>query len=228
MIGPVRMSVSTSVARGLTSIVAIRRRARPASVPLAAGPGINGNFGTSNNEGIYGFHAGAQWQWGAWVLGAEATLSGCFHECRSTTALGPLGFNANTAGEHKITNLFTAGPRLGYAWDRWMIYATGGWASANLKGTYCSTITGLCGPAAPTSQSGASRNSGWYAGGGLDFMVHKGALVDVILGVEYQQVVLRVDRKHPPAAWVAFVVMGEDRPARRVDGEHREQRHQCP
>jgi hypothetical protein len=33
----------------------------------------------------------------------------------------------------------------------------------------------------------ASRNNnGWYAGGGFDYLVHKGALVDVLLGVEYQ------------------------------------------
>ena len=102
-----------------------------------------------------------------------------------SAALVAPAFTANTAGEHKITNLFTAGPRLGYAWDRWMIYATGGWASANLKGTYCSTITGVCGPAV-TSQNGASRNDGWYAGGGFDYMIHKGALVDVLLGAEYQ------------------------------------------
>ena len=34
--------------------------------------------------------------------------------------------------------------------------------------------------------NGASRNNGWYAGGGFDYMVHKGPLVDVILGLEYQ------------------------------------------
>src|SRR5262245_33214895 len=27
---------------------------------------------TSDRDGIFGFHAGAQWQWGAWVLGVEA------------------------------------------------------------------------------------------------------------------------------------------------------------
>ena len=37
-----------------------------------------------------------------------------------------------------------------------------------------------------TTQNGAARGTGWYAGGGLDFMVHKGSLVDVLLGVEYQ------------------------------------------
>jgi outer membrane immunogenic protein len=116
----------------------------------------------------------------------EAALSGCFNECRSTAALaGPPLFNPNNAGEHKITNLFTAGGRLGYAWDRLMIFGTGGYASADLKGTYCSTLTGICGPGF-TNQNGQSRNSGWYAGGGFDYMVHKGPLVDVLLGVEYQ------------------------------------------
>src|SRR5262249_62031438 len=35
--------------------------------------------------------------------------------------------------------------------------------------------------------NGASRNNnGWYVGGGFDYMVHRGSLVDVLLGVEYQ------------------------------------------
>src|SRR3954451_2544718 len=43
------------------------------------------NRGNNSSDGIFGFHAGAQWQWGAWVLGAEAALSGCFRECRNNT-----------------------------------------------------------------------------------------------------------------------------------------------
>jgi outer membrane immunogenic protein len=143
---------------------------------------------TSDSDGIFGFHAGAQWQWGAWVLGVEAALTGCFQECRSTSGVLPvaLGFEPNVFGEHKITNLFTLGPRIGYAWDRTMIFATGGWASANLKNAHCSSITGFCdGPG--SGGNGASRNNnGWYVGGGFDYMVHKGSLVDVLLGVEYQ------------------------------------------
>lgn len=34
----------------------------------------------------------------------------------------------------------------------------------------------------------------WYAGGGLDVMVHNGALVDVILGAEYQHYDVRPER----------------------------------
>ena len=148
---------------------------------------ITPNVTTNDRDAIFGFHAGAQWQWGAWVAGVEAALTGCFHECRSTSGVLPVaqGFEPNVFGEHKITNLFTVGPRLGYAWDRVMIFATGGWASANLRNAHCSSITNLCDGAGSTG-NGASRNSGWYAGGGFDYMVHRGALVDVVLGVEYQ------------------------------------------
>src|SRR3979411_3264813 len=103
-----------------------------------------GNTRTNDSDGIFGFHAGAQWQWGAWVLGAEAALSGCFRECRSTSGvLQTPTFTPNTFGEHKITNLFTVGPRLGYAWDRLMIFATGGWAAGQLTDAPCSSPTHL-------------------------------------------------------------------------------------
>src|SRR5262249_47429527 len=52
--------------------------------PTAA-PGLfatSADFDTSGSDGILGFHVGAQKQWGFWVLGVEAALSGCFNECR--------------------------------------------------------------------------------------------------------------------------------------------------
>ena len=83
---------------------------------------------------------------GFWVR--EAALSGCFQECRPKAArfLSTIQHSDGWQfpSEHKITNLFTAGGRLGYAWDRFMIFGTGGWASADLKGTYCSDASGLC------------------------------------------------------------------------------------
>src|SRR4051794_3958962 len=100
------------------------------------GPGNVNNFSTNTSDGVCGFHAGAQWQWGAWVLGVEAALSGCFKECVSNTGTLPVaaGFAANTSAQHKLTNLFTLGPRLGYACDRWMLFATGGMSELALHG----------------------------------------------------------------------------------------------
>src|SRR5262249_34996375 len=149
---------------------------------------ITPNVTTRGSDAIFGFHAGAQWQWGPWVAGVEAALSGCARECISTSGILPVdqGFEPNVFGQHKITNLFTAGPRLGYAWDRLLIFATGGWASANLKNAHCSAFTGLCGGIGFAGNGASRNNDGWYAGGGFDYLVNPGPLADVILGVEYQ------------------------------------------
>jgi outer membrane immunogenic protein len=105
---------------------------------------------------------------------------------RSVTGVLPTPlFTANRVGEHKITNIFTVGPKLGMAFDRWMIYGTGGYATADLKGDYCVATTGVCGPTA-TNEAGASHNHGWFAGAGIDYMIHKGSLVDALLGFEYK------------------------------------------
>jgi outer membrane immunogenic protein len=137
-------------------------------------------FTSSGDDVIYDFHAGWQWQWAQVILGVEVGYSGGFKEMRSTL-LFPL--DTDLTLEHKITNLFTVGPRLGFAWDRFMIYGTGGYAVATLKGQYLATATGLVNN---PSQAGATWNDGWFAGGGIEYMVYKGALVDVFLGAEYQ------------------------------------------
>ena len=62
----------------------------------------------------------------------------------------------------------------------------GGRCFGDLKTAACSQVTDLCNQANLARFNGQSRNNGWYAGGGLDYMVHKGPLVDVVLGVEYQ------------------------------------------
>jgi outer membrane immunogenic protein len=145
--------------------------------------GIGGPFHVTSkgDDVIYDFHAGAQGQWGNWVLGIEAGYAAGFKEMRSIETIPP---SANDISAYnKITNLFTVGPRLGFAWDRWMIYGTGGYAIATLKGQYIRTSTGL--QISPTFH-GQSWNDGWFAGAGFEYMVHKGALVDVVLGAEYQ------------------------------------------
>ena len=57
-----------------------------------------------------------------------------FREMQGSVALPTPPFAADTSAYNKITNLFTVGPRLGYAFDRWMIYGTGGYASAEHQG----------------------------------------------------------------------------------------------
>jgi len=150
-------------------------------------------FKSKGDDAIYDFHAGLQQQWGSWVLGIEAGYSAGFRENQSTVVLIPLPAPLAPGLEayNKITNLFTVGPRLGFAWDRWMIYGTGGWASADIKGQYVFSATGL---QVFQNFAGQSRNDGWFAGGGIEYMVYKGALVDFIFGAEYQHFDVRSKR----------------------------------
>ena len=159
-------------------------------------PNLGGaSIKSDNSDVIYGFHAGAQGQWGGWVLGIEAAYSACMRECQGSAVIFTLPTPPAPAGTtfdafNKITNLFTVGPRLGFAWDRWMIYGTGGYALATIHGQY--RFAGLqIFPPGAFNFTGHSWNDGWFAGGGFEYMVHKGALVDVILGAEYQHFDLR-------------------------------------
>jgi outer membrane immunogenic protein len=162
---------------------------------------------SDGDDVIYGFHAGAQGQWGNWVLGIEAAYSACMRECQSTAVLIPLPAPLGPGLEvyNKITNLFTVGPRLGYAWDRWMIYGTGGYATGSVKGQYQ-----LLGLQVGQGFSGQSWNDGWFAGGGFEYMVHKGALVDVIFGAEYQHIDLRSERAFNDTVFLGAFTFDQD------------------
>src|SRR6516164_5902380 len=132
----------------------------------------------------------AYYDWsGAYVgFSAGGTHYNVTHHFPSPGAITPdvtTGDHDAIFGQHKIIDLFTAGARVGYAWDRLLVFVAGGFASAHIENAHCSTITGICDAPGP-GNGVVSNNRGWYAGGGFDYMAHRGALVDVILGVEYQ------------------------------------------
>jgi outer membrane immunogenic protein len=150
--------------------------------------GLPCDFRTTNSDLVYDVHFGVQghWMWGGWwgvVLGIEGGLTGFHKENIGFSAVfAAPPFLANTTGWHKIDTIYQVGPRLGLTFDRWMIYGTGGWASANVDAGYAINDLVLL---PPNDQAGSVRAGGWFAGGGLEYMIHKGSLVDVMLGAEY-------------------------------------------
>ena len=139
------------------------------------------------DDAFGGFHGGAQAQWRNLVLGFEVAYS-VQGESEGRVALPVPPFVADLSARHKIGNLLTVGPRLGFAWDNLLIYGTGGYAQAPIAAEYISTSTGA--PRFPTFW-GHSQNSGWFAGVGVEYVVHKGSFVDVIFGAEYQHIDLQ-------------------------------------
>jgi outer membrane immunogenic protein len=124
------------------------------------GVNIGGAFGSFNgsSDNLTGVTGGGQigYNWQAsgspWVFGLEADISGS-SQSRAETIL--------TATANETLSYFgTARGRLGYAFDRSMVYATGGLAYQNLK-------VDAFGPGFATSSN--STNVGYAVGGGIEW-----------------------------------------------------------
>jgi outer membrane immunogenic protein len=154
--------------------------------------GATGPFEATHEDVLIGFHVGAQKQWGPWVFGVEFGYNTGFDTWVALSGALPPPFIADLAARSAIVSLLTIGPRLGYAWERWMLFVTGGYALAQIHGQY-STL-GLPGTTLFPAFSGTSHSDGWFAGIGFEHVVHRGSLAELIFGVEYQHYELGTDR----------------------------------
>ena len=148
-----------------------------AAVPvLLPGGGVvvfNGN--NDNNVGfIGGGQLGCQWQTGAWVFGIEGDFVATDID-RTFVVATPIG-PFIPGDTFQIQNDWQASVRgrLGYAFDRLMIYGTGGVAFANVEAT-----VGLVGLG---TFSASKTLTGWTAGGGFEYAFTN----NFSLGVEYR------------------------------------------
>jgi outer membrane immunogenic protein len=121
-------------------------------------------------EGFFiGGLAGAQWQWNWAVLGAE--IEGNWADIDGDAAIPPPAGNEVTTDINAFGSL---SGKLGVAWDRILLYGTGGLAVGNIE-------TGQTVPAVAAFDQDETY-IGWTAGGGVDFA----ATNNLILGVKYR------------------------------------------
>lgn len=105
---------------------------------------------------VAGGQAGYNWQWSQIVFGVEADISAT-------------QFNGNDGNVGAAVDRFdgrrgwgaTVRGRLGYTFDRWLFFVTGGWAFLNYN--YASTIF----PAGPGIVF-SDHDNGWTVGGGIE------------------------------------------------------------
>jgi outer membrane immunogenic protein len=126
--------------------------------PTVGTPGT-GNFTTQGFLG--GGTVGFNYQWAAIVAGLEGdfdwtNLNG------STSASGSVCAPAGTSCQTSASWLATARGRLGYAFDRVLVYATGGAAFTN--DTAKGSIVGL-------SSTTTTTNVGWTGGAGVEVAI---------------------------------------------------------
>jgi outer membrane immunogenic protein len=148
---------------------------------------------------MFGGHGGAQVQFGAIVIGVEAALSVPGKENTESFVVCPIVVT-DSCGIRAIYDLGTIGGKLGFAFDRWLLAVHGGYA----WGTIQTTSFDIAGDVVDRTQS---HHDGWYVGASLEYMLHKGSLVDVIAGVEYQYIQLD-SAQHNPLATTCIVGAG--------------------
>ena len=132
-------------------------------------------FGHSPSGGIFGGQVGLQHQWGNIVAGVEVSYSGLRLDDDSGAGNAAL---VNRVRETDIENIFLATARLGYATDRWLVYAKGGLASADVTFNGFGTVAGIA------TFNSEKRENGWTAGAGFEHMFWK----NVSVGVEYNYI----------------------------------------
>jgi outer membrane immunogenic protein len=110
---------------------------------------------------------------GQWIFGAELSFSGIG---LSETATSPF-FPATDTFTTDIDWLATVEGRIGYSWNRLLVFGKGGWAGGNASLSLVNSATGV-------TASTDSFVDGWTIGGGLEYAHWP----SVILGIEYDYV----------------------------------------
>ncbi|MBI5319409.1 outer membrane beta-barrel protein [Bradyrhizobium sp.] len=154
-------------------------------------PNLNHHNATGDSLIVSGI-AGFQYQWNQLVLGIEGDYSGLTLDNKwpavnaganasCVQQLAPLAISCRG----RIDELWTVGARIGFTpASQWLLYGTGGYASAKLDTSVFNRGTGL-----EIGRSGL-RHDGWYAGAGVDYALTS----NWILGFEYRHVELDTRR----------------------------------
>ncbi len=131
--------------------------------------GINGGYGFGKSDwssaattgsidpqgALVGVTLGYNWQTGSWVLGAEGDIDATWINNSITSGTGLCA--GGTGCDTHNTWLGTARARVGYTFDRWMPYVTGGGAFGTIK------------MSPNTGGSEIDTKFGWAAGAGLEY-----------------------------------------------------------
>ena len=166
------------------------------------------------DQDMAGVHGGYQWHFKAWqnggiVIGLEYSGSASLDKFRGGVICPILIETCQT----KIENVFTVGGKLGLTWDKFMIYGQGGLAAGHVQTRTVLTGTEIPFDIAFGIPQTKAWHTGWYAGGGIDWVFYQTRGTDWIIGVDYKHIDLgdvhsQLCFQHPVRAY---------RPQRRCD-----------
>jgi outer membrane immunogenic protein len=127
------------------------------------------NVGLRPEGFIGGGQIGYNWQTGAFVTGIEADIQGADIEDSVTVVTVGRAFPGvrNNIFDQKLEYLGTVRGRIGYAWDRTLIYGTGGFAYGGVNNSV-NFFGPLPGNVLQFTGSSRSTETGYAVGGGIE------------------------------------------------------------
>lgn len=131
-------------------------------------------FSFENDGFAGGGQLGYQRQFGNWVLGGEVSATWADTGDRQVSPFFP----ASDTVDMRIGPILAATARLGYAWDRWLVYVKGGYARAEMEFSAYDAVNDV------GLMKGNHWDDGYTVGGGLEFAISNG----VRLGVDYSYI----------------------------------------
>jgi outer membrane immunogenic protein len=151
-------------------------------------PGLNavGSPNLSDSNGIFGGKVGYDYQWNSFVFGIEGDMSWFRFDKSAVTTGNPFAFFSTGAADFntKVSTswLATIRPRIGYSWNQFLFYGTGGLALSSIKfsDSYFAHTPLGAGNDYETSSS-SSTKIGWAVGAGIDYAITS----NVIVSLEY-------------------------------------------
>jgi outer membrane immunogenic protein len=118
---------------------------------------------------VGGGQIGYNWQVSNFVFGAEADIVGLTGSASRNLVFVINGNPGSNVGDSAKDNwMATVRARVGYAFDRALLYATGGVAFANwsFNHTYSDNAAAI-----PTNVTNSTTRTGWTIGGGLEYAI---------------------------------------------------------
>jgi len=129
-------------------------------------------FGYSDESFVAGVHIGNNWQYGMFVLGGEADISGT--SARSSVVqdnTAGSGFTRDGLARTKLSWLGSVRGRVGISpTSQWLIYGTGGLGFGQIRNETLDFDSGVFHPSDSSSKSGV--RTGWVAGGGIEVSLY--------------------------------------------------------
>lgn len=136
---------------------------------------VTQDYSASGSSGIVGGQIGCNWQRDRWVWGLESDFSwtGLNDSVSASYPATPV-FGASSFAPRSLTItqredwLSTIRGRLGYSFDRALLFATGGLAIGRVKSSFFQSF-----PTAAITAAGSATQTrvGWTAGGGIEYAV---------------------------------------------------------